>query len=216
LKKILFNIYSGLVYFVSRTIFKITLNLFFKFKVIGKENIPAKGSFIIATNHASYMDPPVIGAALRKRLRFVTSDHLYNKKFALLWYEAMGCIKVKRDEPDHRAIKKMLNCLKRGEPVGIFPEGTRSEDGRVQEPQLGIGFLALKSQSPVLPCFIKGTSKALPKGSKDFASSAVSIYIGKPIETREFKYEGDKKEGYRLFAKKIMHNIAQLEKRYAN
>lgn len=212
----IFKIYSSIAYFISRNIFKILLILFFKLRIRGRENLPAKGGFIMASNHVSYMDPPIVGSAAKKRVHFITSDHLYSGKLLALWYKSVGCLKIKREGTNRSVIRKIIDYLKDGEVIGIFPEGTRSEDGSMKEALAGIGFLALKSRTPVVPCFIKGSEKALPRGAKSFTSAKVFIYIGKPIETKEFRYEGDKKEAYRLFSKKVMKAIAQLGKEHGD
>ncbi len=207
---------NAIVYHISRMTFKIVLILFFRFKVEGRENIPKRGPFIIAGNHTSYMDPPIVGAVTRRRFHFIASDHLYKNKLMGWWIMAGGGIRVKKGESNHIAMRRILNYLKKGKPIAMFPEGTRSEDGKIKEPLSGIGFLALKSGVPVVPCLIKGSEKALPKGARSFKSSSVSVYVGKPIEAKDFKYEGDKKEAYRLFSRKIMNNIARLTRRYGD
>lgn len=132
--------------------------------------------------------------------------------FSRWWYKAVGCLIINKGEADHRIIRRMLDYLKDGKPIAIFPEGTRSEDGSYREPLTGVGFLALKAKVPVVPCAIKGTAKALPKGAKKFASSKVSVHIGSPIEPKDFGHEGSKKEAYRLFSKKVMSSIIELDK----
>ncbi len=203
---------TAIGYHLSSNFFRISLRALFRFRVIGGKNTPKRGPFIMASNHVSYMDPAIIGGTFFRRLYFVTSEHLYKHKLAALWYNSVGCIKIKRDAPRHTVMKKLLSLLKKGKPVAIFPEGTRSADGKMQEPLSGVGFLALKSQAPVLPCFIKGSDKALPRGAKAFKFNRITIYIGKPIDPKEFKFEGDKREAYRLFSKKVMHAITVLGK----
>ncbi|MBL7069629.1 MAG: 1-acyl-sn-glycerol-3-phosphate acyltransferase [Candidatus Omnitrophica bacterium] len=212
----LYKIYSAIAYFISRNLFKIGLLVFFKYRVTGRENIPKKGPFIMASNHVSYMDPPAIGAASRKRLYFISSEHLCKNRLLAFWYKSVGCLIIKREESDHSMMKKILHYLKEGKPIAIFPEGTRSEDGAIKEPLSGAGFIALKSQAPVIPCFVKGTEKALPRGAKAFKKSGVTVYVGSPIDPKDFKFEGKKKDSYRLFSKKIMNCIAQIGKRYGD
>lgn len=205
-----------MMFFISKFSFRILLTIFYRFKTRGSENIPKKGPFIAASNHVSYMDPPAIGAAFARRLYFIAGDHLYKNIFSRFWHTSVGCLKMKRGESDYGAVKKMLTYLKDKKPLALFPEGTRSEDGAIKEPLLGVGFLAIKSGVPVIPCFISGTDKALPRGAKFFKKGRVSVYIGKPIESANFKFEGEKKEAYRLFSKKVMHSILQLKKTYEN
>ncbi len=206
------RIYSNIIYFISRNLFKIWLKLFFKFSYTGKANIPKRGAFLIAANHVSYMDPPALGACCYRRLYFISAGHLLKSAFARWWYTSVGCIIIKKGEADHRIIKKMLNYLKSGRPIAIFPEGTRSEDGNYKEPLTGVGFLALKAQVPVVPCIIKGTGKALPKGAKKFSSTKVSVHIGKRIDPKDFSRKGSKKEAYRLFSQDVMESIIELDK----
>lgn len=211
-----FRIYSSIAYFVSRNIFKIGLKVFFKLKVKGSKNIPAKGPFIVAGNHISYLDPAIVGSASRRRLYFITSDHLYKNRLAALWYNSVGCLRIKRGEPDHRAMRRILDYLKDGKPLAMFPEGTRSQDGRIKEPLSGIGFLALKSHVPVVPCLIKGSEKALPKNARFFTFTPISVYVGEPVQPKDFEYGGDRREAYQLFSKKVMNSIVQLGKIYGD
>ncbi len=206
-----FDIYSNIAYFISKTIFKISLLAFFNLKVKGRENFPVRGGFIIAGNHVSYMDPPIVGAACKRRLYFITAPHLYKGVLISLWYWSTGCIKVNSGRPSHKVMKKILDYLKKGRVVAMFPEGTRSHDGRMKEPLAGIGFLALKAQVPVIPCLIRGSEKALPRGAKAFSSARISAYIGRPIESKGFKCKEGRKEAYRLFSKRVMEAITQLE-----
>lgn len=213
----IYSITSSIAYFISRNIFKIGLHLFFRLKVEGEENVPRKGAFIAASNHVSYMDPPIVGSAFRRRVYFITSDHLFKSRSVGWWYNIVGCIRIKRGEADHRAIRKILDYLKDGKPVALFPEGTRSEDGELKDPFLGIGFLALKSQVPVVPCFIKGSEVALPRGARSFRKARIRLYMGKMIEAREFACDGaQKKEAYRLLSRKVMNSIAGLKKCHAD
>lgn len=206
----LFRIYSDIVYFFSKVIFTVTLKLFFNFRVTGGHNIPPDGSFILASNHASYVDPAVIGSAIQRRLHFVTGDHLYENRPAGLWYNSVDCIRIRRGEADHKAIRKMLRYTDFGKPIVIFPEGTRSHDGKLNNAFPGIGFIAYKSDVPVIPVFIEGSDKVLPRGATRLKRHPVRAYIGSPISNKDVDGASNKKEAYRLFSKKIMDNIARL------
>jgi len=212
----IYAIYNAIMYFISVSVFKISLKLFFRFSVHGHESIPKKGAFIAASNHVSYMDPPAIGATFRRRVYFIASSHLCKNRLLGLWLRSVGCLIIRRGEPDHTTMRRIIRYLKDGKPLAIFPEGSRSEDGKIGESLSGVGFLALKSQAPVIPCFVKGTDKAFPKGAKSFKRTKVSVYIGEAIRPEDFKHEGNRKESYQLFSKKVMHNIAELQRRYAD
>ncbi len=208
----MYKIYSYLAYLASKWAFLILLKVFFRFKVEGAENMPSSGAFILASNHVSYMDPGIVGAIAKRRLYFITSDHLYRNKLAAFWHNSTGCIRIRRGESDHAAIRKILGSVKAGKPIAIFPEGTRSPDGKLKDAFSGIGFLALKTQVPVVPCFIKGSDSALPRGARFFKFGRVSVTVGSPILPETFSGNAVKKEAYRSFSKKVMDSIAELDK----
>jgi 1-acyl-sn-glycerol-3-phosphate acyltransferase len=210
------NIYSAISYFLSRAFFKLILKIFYRYRVIGTENIPRSGPFIMASNHASYLDPPAVGATTRRRIYFMASEHLYKGRLMGWWCDSVGCIKVKRGEPDHRAIRKVLDYLEKGRPVAIFPEGTRSQDGNLQGALSGVGYLAVKSGAPVVPCFVKGGEKALPRDARFLKPARVSIYVGRPLRAADLKGETDKKVARTLFTGRIMEAIAALKAEYGD
>jgi len=208
----IFRIFSYLAYMASRDLFLILLLIFFRFRVEGRENLPKKGPFIFASNHVSYLDPGVLGGASTRRLYFITGDHLYKNIFAAAWYNSTGCIRIRRNEADHHAIRKILDCLKKGKPVAMFPEGTRSPDGKMQDAFTGIGFLALKANVPVVPCLIKGSERAFGRHDKFFRFTGVKAYIGKPIQPIEARSGSDKKEARRVFSTTVMEAIVSLDR----
>ncbi|MFH1753098.1 MAG: lysophospholipid acyltransferase family protein [Candidatus Omnitrophota bacterium] len=208
----IFEIFSRLMYLMAKWSFRIPLLLFFGFRVKGVENLPNKGAFIFASNHVSYMDPGIIGAFSNRQFFFITSDHLYKNRLAALWYHSTGCIRIKRGRPDHSAMKKVFSLLRSGKPIAIFPEGTRSADGQIKGAFLGIGFMALKARVPVIPCLIKGSDKALPRGAKNFKFGRVEVAIGSPIPPTDPNGCVGRKEAYRAFSIKVMDSIAKLDK----
>jgi len=213
---LIFSICSAITYSFFRKIFKLILLLFFRFKVRGGENFPLKGPFILASNHISYMDPVIVGAAAKRRVRFITSEHLYRNKFAAFLFRAVDCIEIKRGEADHKALKRVMGCLKAGKPVVIFPEGGRSEGKDMKEISDGLGFLALKTDAPVVPCLVRGSDKALPKDAGFFKSATVTVDVGEPIDPKDFDYKGSKREAYKLFTKKVAKTIMGLSKKDAS
>lgn len=179
------------------------LKVFFRMKVYGQENIPKKGGFILASNHVSYIDPPAVGAAANRRVKFMAREDLFSHPLLGWWLRNVEVIPVKRDSADLSALKAAMKILKQGRGLALFPEGRRSTDGKIGEPEPGIGFLAAKTGVPVIPTFVSGTEKALPKGAKKIKPHQVSVCFGKQILI-------ERRMPYQDIANNIMQEIRHL------
>ena len=200
------------IYQFSTRIFKLFLLLWNRLSIRGAENIPDRGGVLMASNHASFLDPPVVGVGYRGRpIHFMARDTLWNSKFGKWWMDHVGCIPVSRGTGDVRALKLTIKALKEGKAVSMFPEGTRTEDGELQEAKGGIGFIIEKSGCMVVPAYIDGTYKAHPKGTKFIKPSKVTITYGKPIMPEDFQALGTGREAYDQYAALIMQRIADLK-----
>ncbi len=200
------------VYQFSTRLFKLFLLLWHRLRIRGVENIPAEGGVLMASNHASFLDPPVVGVGYRGRpIHFMARDTLWNSKFGTWWMTKVGCIPVSRGTGDMRALKTTIKMLKDGKAVSMFPEGTRTEDGELQAAKGGIGFIIEKSGCVVVPAYIDGTYKAHPKGSKGVKPCKVTITYGKPITQEDFQALGTGREAYDEYAALIMKRIAELK-----
>jgi len=200
-----------MVYIVSRFIFWLLLKIFCRFRSYGGENIPRSGPAIVASNHLSYLDPAIVGAGFWRKAHFMARDSLFKVFLLGRWMRAVGVIPLKRNSADFRAVREAVKRLKEGEIVAVFPEGTRSTDGNLQEGLPGLGIIAKLSHAPVIPAFIKGSGKILPRGSKFFKPARTTIYYGKPI-TLSGKFLNDRgKHDYRLFIKEVMRRIQALK-----
>ena len=144
---------------ISYTYFRI----FHRFEVQGLHNIPASGSFILASNHLSYFDPPALGCKLPRNLHYFARNTLFVGPLGLL-IRNLNSIPVNRSQLDLRTLRTVLGILKSGHPLLVFPEGTRSTDGRLGTGKKGIGLLLAKSKSDVLPAKIIGSDEVLGKG----------------------------------------------------
>jgi len=206
-----------MVYFISRNALKIYLKLFFKLKVYGTEKLPKRQPYIVAGNHVSYADPPVVASAVPVGIRFLARHNLFKKDLMGWWVRSMNCIPVKRAKFDMKAMKEALKALANGEVVALFPEGTRSVDGTIKEPKPGIGFMAHKAQVPIIPFYIKGTKAALPKNASSPRLNPISLYFGERIDPASFR-KGDEspKAQYLEIAQAVMASIKELKARYEN
>jgi 1-acyl-sn-glycerol-3-phosphate acyltransferase len=190
-------------YFLSKAALLFVLKTGFGLRAYGRENIPAKGALILASNHRSLLDPPALGCACRRRVTFMAREDLFRGYFLSRWMRAVGVIALARRSADFSALKEALRRLKQGKALGLFPEGTRSNKGDFGEPLSGIGFLAAKSAAAIVPAYIKGTDDVLPKGAKRLRRARISVYFGPA-------FSADKGSSYEGIAQEIMRRIKQL------
>ena len=137
--------------------------IFHRMEINGADNIPVKGSFILASNHTSYFDPPALGCKLPRNLHYFARNSLFFWPLGLL-IRNLNSIPVNRSQLDITTLKRVLKVLKSGDPLLVFPEGTRSPDGKLGAGKKGIGLLLAKSQSDVLPAKVVGGFQILGKG----------------------------------------------------
>ncbi|MBU4346524.1 MAG: 1-acyl-sn-glycerol-3-phosphate acyltransferase [Candidatus Omnitrophica bacterium] len=192
-----------MLYSILRLIAILIFKVLFRIRVFGKKYIPKNGGFILASNHLSYLDPIVLGIVCSRRLNYMARHDLFYNPFFSWLLTRINVFPVRRSSPDLSALKEAIKRLKNGQPLVLFPTGTRELKGLSLEPQAGIGFLAAKVDVPVIPVLIKGTQEALPKGAKFIRPGKISVYFGEqiPIERRM---------PYQAIALRIMEGIRRL------
>lgn len=195
-------------FFVLRVIGLVLLKIFFQIQAQHKGCIPRKGPLIVAANHFSYMDPVALQAMFPRRIAFMMTERYYEGRGKLL-FQILHCICVKEKGSNTTALRQGLEVLKKNDVLGIFPEGGVSREGQLQQGNPGIGFLAIKSGAPVIPAFISGTYKALPKGAKIPKISRIKIIFGKPLIFQQVG-EREKKKGMEEITQTIMEHIEKL------
>ena len=172
------------LYAVVRGALEIFDRLFWRLTVHGKENVPASGSFILAGIHRSNIDTVVVCAATRRRMRYMGKDTMWKYRFSAWFFSSMGGIPVRRDVADREAMRLCLDiAANSGEPIVMFPEGTRRE-GPVLLPEDmhdGPAYVACKAGIPIVPVGIGGSADAMPVGSKGLRPVKLAMDIGAPI-----------------------------------
>lgn len=186
--------------------------LWFRVEYRGCEHIPSEGGCIIAANHVSFLDPPLIGVgvATHRLVRFVARATLRKNRLADWLFDHLLTIALDRTKGDLKAMRTVLNHLEQGDVVALFPEGTRSPDGRPQQAKAGIGFLIAKAAVPVVPVHIEGTYRAYPRGARFIRPCKVRVTFGKPVYPDEISRLGEGKEVYALAGGHVMQRIAEL------
>jgi 1-acyl-sn-glycerol-3-phosphate acyltransferase len=160
-------------YAFARTFVRVTLGVFWRFRIVGASNVPVDGPLILACNHLSYFDPPALGAAAPRPVTYMAKQELFRIPVLGKMITGLGAFPVDRSRGDVAAIKTAMGVLKTGACLGIFPEGTRNTDG-TGKPQMGVALLASLSGATVLPAYVSGTSQA-----KRLAR--ISVVFGEPI-----------------------------------
>lgn len=187
-------------------------DIFFRGEVAGIENVPAKGAFLVASNHASHLDPPLVGCHIPRQMAFFARKTLWNGKLATWWLDGVGAIPVDRDGgSDVSAIKNVLRTVQSGKALTLFPEGTRSPDGTLQPAKSGVGMIACRTGVPVVPARIFNSHIAFGRGGGFRPGTRVSIVYGKPLKPSDYDDPKAGKERYQLASEKIMVAIAALQ-----
>ncbi|HEY8932072.1 MAG TPA: lysophospholipid acyltransferase family protein [Rariglobus sp.] len=183
----------------------------FRGEVAGLENVPHHGPFLIASNHSSHLDPPLVGCHIPRQMAFFARKTLWSGKLATWWLDGVGAIPVDRDGgSDVSAIKNVLRTLQSGKALTLFPEGTRSPDGNLQPAKSGVGMIACRTRVPVVPVRIFNSHIAFGKGGKFRPGTRVSIVYGPPLQPADYDDPKAGKERYQLASEKIMAAIAAL------
>lgn len=199
------------LYWLSRGFVYFCLLLKYRQRVSGREHVPARGGAVIAANHCSYLDPPVMaGCSNRRIVHFMARDTLFSNPVARWFFPRVGVIALDRTKGDLGALKKAIATLKDGHVIGLFPEGTRSPDGQMREAKGGIGFLIAKGDVPVVPLYISGTFAAFPKGADKLRPGRLVARFGPPISPDEIRAAMPAKNDYEAVGALVMSRIRAL------
>ena len=188
--------------------------------VNGLENVPKECPFIIAANHASYMDHLIITSIiiphLNKKIHFLAKKEHFENFFEGAWHRYAGAIPLDRQKGGRKALKLAIKALKEGKIIAIYPEGTRSLTGKLQKAKTGIAQLALAARAPVVPIGLIGAFEILPKGKYMPKLKKAVMNIGKPMHFDEYYNKKINKRILRKITNKIMKEIAALSRKKYN
>lgn len=184
-----------------------TLRLLFGVHVHGREHVPRKQALLIASNHMSFIDPPLVGHAVQRECWYLAKEELFGQSRFFRWLIAyFNAIPIKRDKTfDTTLFRKVRELIKKRKPIIIFPEGTRSRSGRFLPFKSGVGMLALRYNVPVLPVYIRNTDR--PVSEWISRRSRVEVFIGEPLYP-----EGPSKdkEAYERFTEQVEEEVHRL------
>jgi 1-acyl-sn-glycerol-3-phosphate acyltransferase len=156
--------------------------LFWRSTVEGSDHIPATGAFILAPVHRSNIDTPVLCQVTGRRVRYMGKDAMWKYGFSAFFFNSLGGFPVHRGEPDRKALRTSEEILRSGEPLVMFPEGTRQEGPIVEHVFDGVAYVALRTGVPIVPVGIGGSANGMPKGAKMIHPAKIHLVVGPPIE----------------------------------
>ncbi|MGO8766310.1 MAG: lysophospholipid acyltransferase family protein [Limisphaerales bacterium] len=189
----------------------------FRWRVFNPERVPLTGGVILAANHASYIDPPLVGAGLRRPINYLARESLFRFPGIGALLRSWNAVPVDRDGGGARGLKNILDRLLAGGGIILFPEGTRTRDGKLQPARSGIGLVVAKSDAPVVPARTFGTYEAWGRNRKIPCPKRIAVKYGMPMRFEKLRAEAkscDKarlKQIYQEIADEIMAAIAKLE-----
>ncbi|WP_329128825.1 1-acyl-sn-glycerol-3-phosphate acyltransferase [Streptomyces sp. NBC_01476] len=193
------------------------LRLFFRPRIEGLENIPESGAAVVAGNHLSFSDHFVMPAILPRRITFLAKAEYFTGpgikgRLIAAFFRGVGQIPVDRTggRASESAIDAALGVLGRGELLGIYPEGTRSHDGRLYRGRTGVAVMALRAGAPVVPCAMVGTFELQPPGRKFPRLGRVTIRFGRPLDFSRFAGMEGERYAVRSVTDEIMYAIMEL------
>jgi 1-acyl-sn-glycerol-3-phosphate acyltransferase len=198
------NFIYNLIYVAARPI----LRSAFGFHVTGAERIPRTGGVIVAVNHAANYDPVLIGVACPRQLAFIAKIELFQNPVLRWLFRRLGAIPLNRGAADSGALRAAVGALNDGKPLLLFPEGTRSKTGEFQKGRRGVGMLAVRSGTPILPAYLHGSFHMF----RNLFKRRVAVHFGHPIEIGHYlSLRIPVKELYRRLGEDTMARIKELK-----
>jgi 1-acyl-sn-glycerol-3-phosphate acyltransferase len=207
----------NLLYLIGWSFYRLVFALYFRWRVYNDERVPLKGAVILAANHASFLDPPLVGSGLHRDINYLARKSLF--RFPVLGWilRNVNAVPVDRDGGGAAGLRAIMDRLHAGGAIILFPEGTRTQDGRLQPARSGIGLTVIKSDAPVVPVRVFGTYEAWGRHVGFPRPLPVVVKYGQPMHFEQLRAEAKScskarlKEIYQQVADEIMAAIARLE-----
>jgi 1-acyl-sn-glycerol-3-phosphate acyltransferase len=170
------------VYAVARSLVAVLSRLLWRARVVHRERLPASGAYVLAPSHRSVLDTPFLGCVTRRRIRFMGKAELWRRPWSARLLSALGGFPVERGMADRVALRAAVAALDGGEPLAVFPEGTRRSGPVVEDLHDGVAYLAARMGVPIVPVGIGGSEEILARGRKIPKLGRVVLVVGEPLD----------------------------------
>jgi 1-acyl-sn-glycerol-3-phosphate acyltransferase len=174
-------------YWLARLSCRIFCAIVFRYRSYGRENVPTTGPVILASNHQSFLDPVYCGVAMKRHLVYVARDTLFRWRLFGFLIHSVNAIPVSRDKADIAAMRAIIARLQGGAAVCLYPEGTRTHDGRIIPVKAGFGLLCRRAKAVVVPVLIDGAFETWPRHKWLFEPGAIRVHFGKPLSPAQIE-----------------------------
>ena len=205
------------IYRLGWLLFRFIFTFYFRWRVYHPEHLPLTGPVILASNHASFIDPPLVGAGVKREINYLARKSLFRLPVAGAVLRAVNAVPVDREGGGAAGLKAILDRLLAGGGIILFPEGTRTRDGKLQPARSGVGLTVMKSNAPVVPVRLFGTFQAYGRHLKWPRPRRLMVKYGSPLEFKALREEAKTcpkprlKEIYQQVAEEIMTAIGKLQ-----
>jgi 1-acyl-sn-glycerol-3-phosphate acyltransferase len=200
-----------IVYNIFHNLAKLIAWCFFSLRVVHSERMIEQGPLILAVNHSSYFDPPLVGICSQRAVYYLARKNLLEWPFFGPLFPAMNVIPVEREGNDMSALREVIKKVREGNGIVLFPEGTRSRDGNLQPGRPGIGLVIARTLAPVLPMRVFGAYDAFPKGSRGLRVTQITVVIGEPLHFTPEEVTPATRETYQRLSDRVMAAIGALQ-----
>jgi 1-acyl-sn-glycerol-3-phosphate acyltransferase len=198
------------LYWFCRGVSAVAARAAFQYRAFGQENIIEDGPAIMAANHQSYFDPPLVGITCKNELHFLARKTLFEIPALGALISRVNAFPVDLSKGDLSALRTVVDLLQEGKRTVIFPEGTRSLDGQIQLARPGLGMIIARTLAPVVPMRIFGSFEAWPKGGT-IKPHPITVVVGKPIRFTKGDFAPSNRESYQKASERVLAAIAAIE-----
>src|SRR5690625_4193370 len=196
-----------LLYRLGRGFFRGLCAWGYGWRIEGREHVPRKGPVILVANHISYLDPPLLGAALQRPVHFMAKAELFQNRLIGGILRRVHAFPVARGKADRGAIRHSLELMAQGQILAMFPEGTRSRTGELMPGQSGVAMIALRSRATVVPAGIAGTSKVDRQNFPPSGRPRIALHFGPPVRLDDLFEAEDRRAAMREASDRVMVSI---------
>jgi 1-acyl-sn-glycerol-3-phosphate acyltransferase len=207
----------NLSYLIGWTFFRLLFATYFRLRIYNSERVPCHGPVILAANHASILDPPIIGGGVRREIHYLARKSLFRFPIIGLILRSWNCVPVDREGGGASGLKAILDRLLGGAAIIVFPEGTRTRDGQLQPARAGVGLMVIKSSVAVIPTRVFGTYAAYGRRHRFPRPYRLAVKYGQPLYFQGLRAEAQTcsktrlKEIYQQVANEILSAISKLQ-----